>query len=61
MAIQNLYADLNPASFMSLLTSPHLGLTRSEWMELQEIRTSDRPLVVDGYGLTIAGVIAVAL
>lgn len=46
---------------MSTTSSPHFALTHSDWAELQQLLTSDKPVVVDGHSLTIAGVIAVAL
>ena len=43
------------------MSSPHFVLTHSEWAELQRLLKSDKPVVVDGHSLTIAGVVAVAL
>lgn len=35
--------------------------THSEWVELQRLLDSDKPVIIDGQSLTITGVVAVAL
>lgn len=40
---------------------PQLTQTHDGWADLQAVLKSDQPVVIDGYSLTIAGVVAVAL
>ncbi|KAH8705434.1 putative phenylalanine ammonia-lyase [Talaromyces proteolyticus] len=42
-------------------SSSHYMQAHSEWTELQAFLSSDKPIVIDGHSLTIAGVVAAAL
>jgi hypothetical protein len=62
--VNSLLPPLNPsipAKSRATMDSPQLTQTHEGWADLQAVLKSDQPVVIDGYSLTIAGVVAVAM